>query len=354
MQGARAWMVGTVVAVVGVVGVALPATRAGAGPAAGSATGTVATQTALSGITLVKVDSRGNLVISDSAGTQVVADSTGVFYGLHMKSGDIYTVTTAVAATVDTAVDRWGNQVIVKEPNEYKAGHVAILAEATGYFYGEAMTKGSTYTLGTIPAFGLGGFATRGIRFDADGDVIVFLGFQGSNYSYFTGLYVLPSATRTLYGLSMQAGQIYTLAPGDTGNHLLATITSLQVDQFGNLLFTDFDAGAVGDVSSVQVIAALSGTFYGQAMSAGALSTVAGAGFGVNSDGGPATSAYIDYATNVVVDPLGNLVIGDEASNTPSDPPGTNQVQVIAESTGMMYGQQMTEGDIYDVAGVQP
>jgi hypothetical protein len=89
-------------------------------------------------------------------------------------------------------------------------------------------------------------------------------------------------------------------------------------------------------------------------MNAGTASTIAGQGLGVNSDGGPAVSADIDYATNVVVDPFGNLVIGDDANNTFTNPSGTNQVRVIAESTGMMYGQSMIKGDIYDVAGLEP
>jgi hypothetical protein len=44
----------------------------------------------------------------------------------------------------------------------------------------------------------------------------------------------------------------------------------------------------------------------------------------------------------VTVDPHGNLVITDT---------GNNRVRVVAESTGPFYGQAMTAGDIYTVAG---
>ena len=42
------------------------------------------------------------------------------------------------------------------------------------------------------------------------------------------------------------------------------------------------------------------------------------------------------------VDPQGNLVIADT---------GDNRVRVVAATTGTFYGQPMTAGDIYTVAG---
>jgi hypothetical protein len=90
------------------------------------------------------------------------------------------------------------------------------------------------------------------------------------------------------------------------------------------------------------VVAASTGTFYGQAMTAGDIYTVAGDGNKVYSgDGGPATSAGIS-PTEVAVDPAGNLVIADAANN---------RVRLVAVRTGTFYGQAMTAGDIYTVAG---
>jgi secreted PhoX family phosphatase len=91
------------------------------------------------------------------------------------------------------------------------------------------------------------------------------------------------------------------------------------------------------------VVAAKSGTFYGQAMTAGDIYTVAGTGdAGYAGDGGPATAAELDNPDGVAVDHAGNLVIGDTYNNV---------VRVVAAQTGTFYGQAMTAGNIYTVAG---
>src|SRR5204863_443032 len=91
------------------------------------------------------------------------------------------------------------------------------------------------------------------------------------------------------------------------------------------------------------VAAASTGTFYGQAMTAGHIYTVAGNGNeGFSGDGGPATEAQLDFPASVAVDAAGNLLIADT---------GNNRVRVAAARTGTFYGQAMTAGDIYTVAG---
>jgi hypothetical protein len=62
----------------------------------------------------------------------------------------------------------------------------------------------------------------------------------------------------------------------------------------------------------VRFVAGTAGTFYGQAMTAGDIYTVAGTGTqGYSGDGGPATSAELDTPYGVAVDGSGNLVIAD-------------------------------------------
>jgi DNA-binding beta-propeller fold protein YncE len=91
------------------------------------------------------------------------------------------------------------------------------------------------------------------------------------------------------------------------------------------------------------VVAESTGTFYGQAMTAGDIYTVAGDGTsGYSGDGGPATSAELNTPSGVALDAAGNLVIADQ---------GNSRIRVAAESTGTFYGLAMTAGDIYTVAG---
>jgi len=77
-------------------------------------------------------------------------------------------------------------------------------------------------------------------------------------------------------------------------------------------------------------------------MTKGDIYTVAGHGSAAFSgDGGPATSAGV-APLGVAVDRAGNLVLAD----------GLNRrVRVVAVTTGTFYGQAMTKGDIYTVAG---
>ncbi len=145
----------------------------------------------------------------------------------------------------------------------------------------------------------------------------------------------------------MTARHIYTVAGNGTygfsGDGGPATAAELDtpdqtaVDGAGNLVIAD----SAND--RVRVVAAGTGTFYGQAMTAGDIYTVAGNGTtGFSGEGGPATRAELDSPRGVTVDGAGNLVIADR---------GNNRVRVVAAGTGTFYGQAMTAGDIYTVAG---
>ena len=63
---------------------------------------------------------------------------------------------------------------------------------------------------------------------------------------------------------------------------------------------------------------------------------------GYSGDGGPATSAELNSPSGVAVDASGDLLIADT---------GNERVRVVAATTGTFYGQAMTAGDIYTIAG---
>jgi hypothetical protein len=132
---------------------------------------------------------------------------------------------------------------------------------------------------------------------------------------------------------------------GPTGNGRRATranmadICDVAVDHSGNLVIADpFD-------NRIRVVAASSGTFYGQAMTAGHIYAVVGSHRGFSGDGGPATEAGLRGPGSVAVDAAGNLVFGDG---------GNFRIRVVASRAGTFYGQAMTAGDIYTIAGSGP
>jgi hypothetical protein len=155
-------------------------------------------------------------------------------------------------------------------------------------------------------------------------------------------------AAGTFYGQAMTAGNIYTVAgsgklgafAGDGGPATRAKLNGpagVTVDSAGNLVVSD------SGNQRVRVVAVATGSFYGQAMTAGDIYTVAGDGTkGFGGDGGPATGAEFSSPQGVAVDAAGNLLIADSANN---------RARVIAVATGSFYGQAMTAGDIYTVAG---
>jgi trimeric autotransporter adhesin len=339
-------------------------TVAGTGSSGFSGDGGPATSAELDRPSGVAVDGAGNLVIADTDNerVRVVAASTGSFYGQAMTAGDIYTVAgtgtrgssgdggPATSAKLDgplgVAVDGAGNLVIADTGND----RVRVVAASTGSFYGRAMTAGDIYTVagtGTRGSSGDGGPATSAKLDRPDGVVVDGAGNLVIADSANDRVRVVAASTGSFYGRAMTAGDIYAVAGdgtgGFSGDGVPATRAELDfpesvaVDGAGNLVTADTDN------QRVRVAAARTGSFYGQAMTAGHIYTVAGTGsYGFSGDGGPATSAELAEPSGVVVDGAGNLLIADL---------GNNRVRVVAASTGSFYGQAMTAGHIYTVAG---
>jgi hypothetical protein len=116
---------------------------------------------------------------------------------------------------------------------------------------------------------------------------------------------------------------------------------SAAVDGAGNLIIAD----SAND--RVRVVAAASGTFYGRAMQRGRIYTVASAGrpAGIcGLDNGPKfcpVDAEPDHAGNLVIADTGEADQYTKAAF----------VRVVAGRSGTFYGQKMTVGRMYLVAG---
>ena len=148
----------------------------------------------------------------------------------------------------------------------------------------------------------------------------------------------------------MTVGHVYTVAGTGTqaaynGDGIPATQAGLSfpwglaVDAAGNLVFSD------SDNQRVRVVAEHTGTYYGQAMKAGDIYTVAGCGGACSTfaSGIPATTAELLDPGPVTVDGAGNLILGDLGDGF--------RLRVVAERAGTFYGQAMTAGDIYTIGG---
>ena len=312
----------------------------------------------------VAVDAAGNVVIADEQinRVRVVAASTGTFYRRKMTAGDIYTVAgngargfsgdggpatrAELSGPEGVARDAAGNGLIADTNNN----RVRAVAGSTGIFYGRSMTAGDVYTIagnGRQGFSGDGGRATSaklhdpvGVAGDAAGNLLI---ADTSN----NRVRVVAGSTGTLYGRPMTGGDIYSIAgngrrgfSGDGGPGTSAELDQpggVAVDAAGNVLIADTHNGRI------RVVAGSTGTFYGQPMTAGDVYTIAGSGsHGFSGDGGLATSAKLSHPRGVAVDAAGNLLIADS---------GNNRVRVVAGSTGTFYGQPMTGGDIYTIAG---
>jgi secreted PhoX family phosphatase len=206
------------------------------------------------------------------------------------------------------------------------------VAAATTTFYGQAMTAGHIYTVagdgarGTAgdggPALKAGLHSPEGVAVDHAGNLVI---ADTRNRR----VQVVAATSGTFYGQAMTAGDVYTVAS-------LGGPTGVAVDHAGNVVISSAHA------ARVFVLAVTTGTFYGRAMTAGNLYVVAGGGRNDPGNGGPARSAELQGPFGVAVDPAGNLVVADTDDN---------RVRVVAVTSGTFYGQPMTAGDIYTLAG---
>jgi RHS repeat-associated protein len=303
-------------------------------------------------------DARGDMFVADNAGNRVqeVAAATHTQFGIPMTAGDVYTVAgsaggyhgssgdggLATAALLNqptsVAVDPSGNLYIADSLNN----RIQEVAASTG----DISTFAGSAT-GTPGDAGNGGAATAALldapyalATDSAGDL-----FIAGNLT--NQVQEVPAAT----GSGMTAGHIYTIAgstagtPGTSGDGGPATAASLNgpegiaVDPAGNIYIADYLN------NRVQEIAAATGQQWGASMTKGDIYTIAGSPAGIpgnGGDSGPATAAQLAGPGQLATDTAGDLYITDA---------GNNRVREIAAASGTQRGQQMTAGDIYNVAG---
>ena len=196
-----------------------------------------------------------------------------------------------------------------------------------------------------------------GLSVDSAGNVLV---------ADATQLLVVAGQTGRFDGRPMVARHVYVLAcrrqkAGHVGNGglasraLLTDAVDVALDRAGNVVIADSgspqdrEIAAVG--AEVRVVARKTGRFYGRKMTAGHIYAVAGtATGGSRRNGGLATRTSLGVAIGQVrVDSNGNLVLADLGVVPYASL--ARSVRVIAVRTGRFYGQQMSAGHIYSIAG---
>jgi len=322
-------------------------TVAGTGAAGAGGTDGPGTAAELDAPSGVAFDARGNLLIAEFAGNRVlvVAAADGTFYGRSMTAGHLYTLagTGAVGSSGDggpataarlyapenLALDGSGDVVVT----EFYGNRVRLIAEVTGESFGRHVVAGHIYTVagsGSPSTSGDGGPAVGasldqplGVVVDAHGNLVV---------SDYVGqrVRVVAASAGTFYGIPMTADDIYTVAGDGTkgtsgagGPAVAAQLSSpagVAVDHAGNLLVADSAA------DEISVVAGSTGTFYGQAMVAGGIASIAGGGAAsCQTAGGSAVAASalnLSIPLGVAVAPDGSLRIADTANNCIRAVPG--------------------------------
>jgi hypothetical protein len=340
-------------------------TMAGSSGAGYAYDGSQATSSELNYPQQVAIDAGGDVYIADDQNNRVqeVAATTHTQRGISMTAGDSYTVagsatgaqgnsSSLLHSPEGVAVDAAGDLFIADTDNS-RVQEVA--ASAHGQF-GISMTAGDVYT---VAGSATGGSSygcpnssastsvdldyPEGLAFDSSGDLYIVNTASGC-------VEEVAATAHNQWGASMAVGYIYDVAGGGSnsgtssdGNPaasaLLEGPSQVALDSSGDLYVVD-----TGD-NRVQEVAAAGGTQWGQSMTARDMYTVAGSASGTSGssgDGGAAGSSLLTTPMGVAIDASNDVYVLDS---------GNYRVQEMSATTGAQWGQTMTTGDIYTVAG---
>ncbi|HTT87661.1 MAG TPA: IPT/TIG domain-containing protein, partial [Acidimicrobiales bacterium] len=286
------------------------------------------------------------------SGVHVISTAAGGGTSTSLANG-VASTSISLGSPVDAAYDPHGNVVIADQDNNV----VRVAAASTGTFYGQAMTAGRIYTIIGDGNAGYSGDTVpksskvpnpllaaelddpNGIAIDAAGDIA--LADTGNDAIRF-----VPAVGGVRFGLSMTAGEIYTIAGGGSGEGNetfsagLAEPDGIAFNPSGDVVVADTDN------SVVRLIPATAHTEYGQSLQPTVIYTLAGiyGDYGYTGNGGPGYNAQVSLEPfgGIAVDPAGNVALSDSDNQV---------VRLVAAKTGSYHGRAVIAGDIYTIAG---
>jgi RHS repeat-associated protein len=298
----------------------------------------------------ITISAAGDRYIADTGNNRVqeIPAASGTQWGQAVTGGDMYTVAGSAAGTSGLSGDGGpASSALLKLPGGVALGSAGDLyiadtgnnrvqeaAKASGIistFAGSATgSSGHTGDGGPAGSALLNGPA--GVTVSGAGDVYV--ADTNSNR-----VQEVAKASGTQFGISMTAGDIYTIAGSASGSHgfsgdgsaaisaLMHRAAAVTLDGSGDVFVADQSNNRVREVTV-----------------AGVISTFAGNGGQLSNDGngGPATGAALKTPSGAVSDGAGNVYIAD-ADN--------NRIQEIAAASHTQFGIAMTAGYVYTVAG---
>ncbi|MNK94750.1 NHL repeat protein [compost metagenome] len=305
--------------------------------------GALATSSRSGDLRRLTLDGAGNLLFITYYGIRMIPRVSGTYYGKAMTANHVYKLVdqTQVWGFALDGVGKlyfaiYGDDALSNQGTN--RGSIKALDRETG-----VLTK---ITGWGSQAGGEGSLSsTAGSLFpDAlalDGDGNLFFGINGAQ------LWMIPAASGTYYGKAMIADRLYQIPtstgyageglPLQGGQTSSGFFQHMAFDPEGNLLFSD------GSNHRIRMVPRASGSYYGQAMTADRVYTVAGNGtLDFSGDGGPGDKAQFSIPSQIAIDVNGNVYLSDYAND---------RVRMIPRTSGTYYGQTMVANHCYTIAG---
>lgn len=306
----------------------------------------------------VTTDAQGNVYITEgnSPGrfVRMVPKQDGTYFGIPMVANKVYTIAGnggtgwAGDGTLATATGLNGVQGVAINPAGdmllASSDRIVFVPTRNGTYFGQAMLANRAYTLAdssTIPA----GASFNAVSFDPAGHAFFTSSGPVLPVPIATNVGMIPASDGTYFGQAMMTGSSYVVAGTASNGYgpdgVLATTSNIRspngvaFDADGNLFFNDH--------WRVRMVPRQDGTYFGQAMQANNVYTIAGFSGGMPpADGVPATTGGIEVPSSLSVDPAGNVYFGVTDGGT---------VYMVPRTSGTYYGRAMQANYVYRIAG---